>query len=471
MSRSSRLAALAVASVATLVLGFAVVDRAGASNDSTAAPPPTSSSATPVLSPRRLPALLASNLTDGRIRAALQPSLDAALPNTCIVVTDHGRMIVDQGPDVVEPASTVKLLTAVAVLESLDPDGHLRTSARVIDAPAGGVVDGDLYLVGGGDPVLTTPGYEVSFTNRDQLHNDFSQLADQIAASGVREIRGGIVGDDSRYDQSRWVESWPVRYRNQGFIGPMSALLVNDGQTGYSARPDDAAEDRVPGDPPVLAAETLKSLLEARGVKVAGEASQGRAPDGTAEVGGLDSPSIRDLVGQMLIESDDTTAESLTKELGYVVAGEGTTAAGVRVILDRLDQDGLPLDGLVLNDGSGLDEGNRVDCHLIAAVLDRAGPDSELARLLPTAGENGTLRPRMRRTPAQGQVFAKTGTLDHVNALAGFARLSNGSQLTFVYDVVGDDQPRGYVPLDEFAIDLVTAPTGPDVEQLAPKSG
>jgi D-alanyl-D-alanine carboxypeptidase/D-alanyl-D-alanine-endopeptidase (penicillin-binding protein 4) len=470
MSGSPRFVALAVASAVTLLLGLAVVDRAGAAEDSATGPPP-SALATPVLSPRRLPALLASNLIDANIRAALQPALDAALPNTCIVVTDHGRPIVDQGPDVLDPASTAKLLTAVAVLETLDPDSHLRTSARLRHAPSGGVVDGDLYLVGGGDPVLTTPGYEVSFTNRDQLHNDFSQLADSIAAAGIREIRGGIVGDDSRYDQTRWVESWPVRYRNQGFIGPMSALMVNDGQTGYSTSPDDATKDRQPGDPPVLAAQTLESLLEARGVKVTGEASQGRAPDGATEVAGLDSPSIRDLVGQMLIESDDTTAESLTKELGYSSSGEGSTAAGVRVIFDRLRQDGLPLDGVVLNDGSGLDEGNRVNCHLLAAILDRAGPDSELARLLPAAGENGTLRPRMRRTPAQGQVFAKTGTLDHVNALAGYARLANGNQLTFVYDVVGDDQPRGFVPIDEFAVALVTAPAGPDVERLAPKPG
>ena len=194
-------------------------------------------------------------------------------------------------------------------------------------------------------------------------------------------------------------------------------------------------------------------------------------PTGTTEVAGLDSAPIRDIVQQMLVESDDTTAESLTKELGVATSGEGTTAAGVRAIIDRLTQDGLPVDGLILNDGSGLDEGSRLPCGLLSGILDRAGPDSELAKLLAVAGETGTLRPRMRRTPAQGQVFAKTGTLDHVNALAGFARMANGQQLTFVYDVVGDQQPRGYMPIDEFAIALVTAPTGPDVEQLAPKSG
>ncbi len=451
-------------------MGLAIAGRAGATTDSTT-DPPRAALVTPVLSPRRLPALLASNITDASIRAAVQPSIDAALPNTCIIVSDHGRVIVDYGTDVVDPASTVKLLTAVATLETLDPNSHLRTSARARSAPRDGVVDGDLYMVGGGDPVLTTPGYEVSLTNRDQLHNDLGQLADNIAAAGVREIKGGVVGDDSRYDQQRWVATWPTRYQNQGFVGPLSALMVNDGQTGYSKTPDDATKNRVPGDPPVLAAETLRTLLTQRGVRVGGGASSGRAPNDTTEVAGLDSASIRDLVGQMLVESDDTTAESLTKELGLAVSGEGTTAAGVKVIVDRLAADGLPVDRLTLNDGSGLDEGNRLPCGLLSAILDRAGPDSELAKLLPVAAQNGTLRPRMRRTPAQGQVSAKTGTLDHVNALAGFARLSDGRSLTFVYDVVGDEQPRGYIPIDEFAIALVTAPTGPDVEQLAPKSG
>jgi len=463
MSRSGFLGGLVVA----LVVG--VLAPAGAQSTPDPDDTPAVPLVTPVLSPRRVPGLLAATQTDAAIREAVQPALDEALPNTCIVITDHGRPIVDVGPDVLEPASTVKLLTAVAVLERIDPNSRLRTSVRTVDAPRGGVLDGDLYVVGGGDPVLTTPGYEVSFTNRDQLHNDLAALADAVAASGLREVTGDIVGDDSRYDQQRWVSTWPTRYQNQGFIGPLSALTVNDGQTGYTDAPDEPATDRRPGDPPVLAVETLASLLAERGVTVRGEARQGEAPDGAAELAGLDSPTIRDLVGQMLIESDDTTAELLTKELGLVVHGEGSTAAGTRAIVEQLTADGLPMDGLVLNDGSGLDEGNRVNCHLLAAILDRAGPDSELAALLPVSGENGTLRPRMRRTPAQGLVAAKTGTLDFVNALAGFVTTASGNQLTFVYDVVGENQPRGYVPIDEFLIDLVAAPAGPDVEQLAPK--
>jgi len=432
-------------------------------------PGATTALLTPVLSPRRLPELLASNITDTRTREAVQPHLDSALPNTCIIVTNHGRVVVDHGVDVVEPASTVKLLTARAVLESLDPASRLRTTAEVTDSADDGVIEGDLYLVGGGDPLLTTPGYEVSFINRDQLKNDFAQLADRVVDSGVRRITGGIVGDDSRYDQERWVATWPERYRNQGFVGPLSALTVNDGQTGYSTDPDSPAENRVPGDPPVLAAETLRTMLVDRGVSVEGDAVSGSAPSDAAELAVLESVTLRELVGQMLIESDDTTAELLTKELGLQVSGSGSTAAGIQAIVDHLTAEGLPIDGLQLTDGSGLDEGNRINCDLLAAVLDRPGENSQLEPLLPIAAQNGTLRPRMRRTPAEGLVAAKTGTLDHVNALAGYARTPTGGPLTFVYGVVGENQPRGYVPLDEFAIALATVPTGPDLAQLSPE--
>jgi D-alanyl-D-alanine carboxypeptidase/D-alanyl-D-alanine-endopeptidase (penicillin-binding protein 4) len=210
-------------------------------------------------------------------------------------------------------------------------------------------------------------------------------------------------------------------------------------------------------------------MLVDRGVRVGGGATAGHAPANANEVAALESPTIRELVGQMLVESDDTTAELLTKELGRQVSGAGTTAAGTQAIVARLAADGFPVEDLVLTDGSGLDEGNRLNCHLLSAVLDRPGPRSDLHALLPVAGQNGTLRPRMRRTAAQGLVAAKTGTLDHVNALAGYASTAGGGSLTFVYGVVGENQPRGYVPLDEFAIALVNAPAGPEISQLSPK--
>ena len=100
------------------------------------------------------------------------------------------------------------------------------------------------------------------------------------------------------------------------------------------------------------------------------------------------------------------------------------------------------MQGTVTVDGSGLDLGNRVTCDLLTAVLDHAGPDSVLAHSLPVAGRTGTLRFRLAGTVAEGRVAAKTGTLDEVNALAGFAHSLSGQVLTFAFVINGTSPTR-----------------------------
>jgi D-alanyl-D-alanine carboxypeptidase/D-alanyl-D-alanine-endopeptidase (penicillin-binding protein 4) len=458
---------------AVLALLLPPSSTAGAQQDPAGAPAVTSSAPaplrTPVLSARRAPELLRSGITDRRIREALAPLLATVAPDACIVVANAGRPVVRvNGATPMVPASAQKLLTAVAVLATFDSEHRLETRLLAASAPRDGVVDGDVYLVGGGDPILTTPGYQRTFENPEQLSNPFAPLADRVAAAGIREIRGNIVGDDSRYDGERWVRTWPERYQREGYVGPLSALIVNDGTTGLSVLPDQPSAARKPGDPPTLAAETLKSYLLARGVLVRGAPVAGVAPPGAVEIARLESLPMRELVTEMIADSDNTTAELLVKELGHERAGVGSTEAGVRVVADTLRERGLPTDGLVVTDGSGLDTGNRASCDLLVAALDEEGPTSVLAQSLPIAGESGTLRKRMRNTPAQGRVRAKTGTLREVNALAGFATTVTGTTLTFAYVVNGPDQPLGYQPIDDFMAALVGVPDGPPLAELEP---
>jgi D-alanyl-D-alanine carboxypeptidase/D-alanyl-D-alanine-endopeptidase (penicillin-binding protein 4) len=463
-----------------VALGLAVVllatacggEGATPAERAAAAPPPGEAArlSTPVLSARRAPELLRSTITGERIREALAPVLAEAPAASCLVVSTGGRVVVAKDAAVpMAPASTLKILTGTAVLEVLDPDSRLTTTAAAARAPSNGVIDGDLYLIGGGDPILTTAGYKVTFENPEQLSNDFGQLADRIWAAGVREIRGGIVGDESRYDTERWVPTWPQRYQREGYVGPLSALVVNDGSTGLSLAPDVPARVRMPGEPALLAAETLKTLLESRGVRVSGEPTVGRAPERVVPVATLDSPPIGDLVGELITDSDNTTAELLVKELGHRVRGDGSTQAGLEVMAGTLSELGLPTAGLELRDGSGLDPADRVTCGLLVAALDRVGPDSLLGRSLPIAGRTGTLRKRMRSTAAEGRVRAKTGTLAEVSALAGFAVTGTGTTLTFAYLINGPDQTLGVLPLDELAAALVSVPDGPPIERLAPR--
>ncbi len=98
-----------------------------------------------------------------------------------------------------------------------------------------------------------------------------------------------------------------------------------------------------------------------------------------------------------------------------------------------LDQQGLPLDGVVLADGSGLHGGNRLTCSLISEILTRAGPNSYLATSMPVAAESGTLRERFEDTLVAGRLRAKTGQLAESTALGGYTSTVPGFEITFSY--------------------------------------
>jgi D-alanyl-D-alanine carboxypeptidase/D-alanyl-D-alanine-endopeptidase (penicillin-binding protein 4) len=163
---------------------------------------------------------------------------------------------------------------------------------------------------------------------------------------------------------------------------------------------------------------------------------------GLAALEELDAGQV-DLVGEMLRNSDKDAAERLISALG-----------GLPSVRAWLAGTGLDTAGVVINDGTGFDLGNRLSCHFLAALLDRAGPASTLAGALPVAGETGTLADRLKGTPAVGKVRAKTGTLRGISALAGFATGRDGSALTFAIIV---NAPRADTDADRLWSAVATA--------------
>jgi D-alanyl-D-alanine carboxypeptidase/D-alanyl-D-alanine-endopeptidase (penicillin-binding protein 4) len=423
----------------------------------------------PLFSARRVPDLFTAPIADERLRQQVAALAGEAPPESCIAVTVRGRPAAAVNARTpLEPASVMKLVTATSLFRNAKSDEAVATTAVAAAEPVNGVVDGDLWLVGGGDGLLTTEGYKASLRDQEQTIVRIAALADAVKARGVTEIRGGVIGDDSRYDATRYVDSWPQRYRGQETVGPLSALMVNDGVTGFERSPDRPSTARKPGDPTVLAATTFAALLTDRGVRVGGPPGAGRAPQGARELGRIQS-TLFDQVDEMLSWSDNTTAELLTKEIGRRASGSGSTAAGTRENLAVLQQLGLPTEGTVLVDGSGLDPGNRLTCDLIVHLLDHAGPDSTLAKGLPVAGRKGTMLKRMRRTVAEGNVFAKTGTLGTVTSLAGFEKTRRGDIVTFAFIQNG---PKINTALqDRLAERLYEYPEAPDLTDLVPPAG
>ncbi len=169
------------------------VSEAAAANQSL--PASSGMTTTPVLSVRRLPGWVAQTVAAGRLQTALagilaSPTLGAAARTSCLVASQGGRVLYAYNPlQPLIPASNEKLLTSTAVLERLGAADRLTTSVRAA-RPAGGVVSGNLYLVGGGDPLLRTPGYVAALGPDRTLYTSLHQLAAQVRAAGVLEVTG-----------------------------------------------------------------------------------------------------------------------------------------------------------------------------------------------------------------------------------------------------------------------------------------
>ena len=140
----------------------------------------------------------------------------------------------------------------------------------------------------------------------------------------------------------------------------------------------------------------------------------------------------------LLAESDNTLAEMLLKEIGVVARGSGTSAAGAaavhQVLASRVAGISVPADG------SGLSPSNRLSCSQVTDVLDLGGPDGYVGTNLAVAGRSGTMENRYRNSPVADLVKAKTGTLDGVASIAGFARAAGGDVFSFASILNSGDQ-------------------------------
>lgn len=457
-------AILALVAVSSGVAGLRAVPPADAAEAEAVVIAPVSPEA-PVLTPRRLPSLLAQPVGTARLVQSIEALAGTSPGRECLLVSEGDRVLYEQAPDEpLSPASGMKLLTAAAVMARFDADERLRTSVVASGNPRAGIVEGDLWLVGGGDPVLGTASWAADFIRQPALVTPLEQLADAVVAAGVSEVRGRVVGDESRYDKVRYIETWPERYILDNQTGPLSALSVNDAYLEWD--PVDVPY----ADPAAGAAGVFAELLRQRGVVVAGDAASGTAPQSPAPIASIDSPPMGDLVSQMLRESDNGTAELLAKELGLRVGGEGSTAAGRAAVTSTLASLGLPTEGLVVADGSGLDPANRVTCRLLHEVLERTADGDPLDLGLAIAGVTGTLARRFVDTPVTGQLRGKTGSIRGVASLSGHVATRDGGELTF--SAIQNDIDRfddGLPFQDSLAATLTAYPALPTLEEIGPE--
>ncbi|MEL7158133.1 MAG: D-alanyl-D-alanine carboxypeptidase [Actinomycetota bacterium] len=431
--------------------------------------------ATPLLSARRIPLTLQAPVVDDQIKPVLEAMIAASPPTSCLRVQNGHRVLEPTANTKASllPASNQKLFTTYVALELLGPEFHFTTSVRADQAPADGVIDGNLYLIGDGDPYLTTDNWWEQYEDLDgRYHTRLEELADRVADTGVTTVTGDLVGDESRYDTVRQ-GPWADRILLQRQSGPLSALTVNEGFVDWPAANGTARGRSPSADPALDAVSVFNQLLAERGVVIEGQPSTGPAPSTTEPVAEIDSPSLVEIVTHINSFSSNIGAELLLKRIGLVGADDGSTVAGTGVMLDLLRTNGIPTDGLVLEDGSGLADTNRVTCDAIAAVLADAGPDSAFAESLSIGAERGSLLLRFAESTAAGNVYAKTGTLNNSTALSGYVRslTDPDTWLTFAYVandelIIADTEVRELQ--DPFVVAISDYPGEPRVAELAP---
>lgn len=412
-----------------------------------------------VLSARRTPTNLSDITRIGKFDRALTNFSDQIPAQSCAQVDWLGQshLTVNAATQVI-PASAAKILTAAAALEVLTPTYTFSTKVKSSSAVLNGIVE-NLYFIGGGDPLLSRQEYIASEKYKTLNPTSLETLADKIAATGVRTITGTIVVDDSRYDDLRFVDVWPSDFHYTE-SGPLGALMVNDGVViGNPVKPPD---------PALAAATELRTLLSVRGISVATDPRRDVVPPTAVEMASIESVPLSQIVQEMLVNSDNNTAELLTKEIGYVAQQQGTTATGLQKILDTLTKKGLQA-ATILKDGSGLSNLNRVSCSDFNKVLLQNA--DTLPPLLAVAGQTGTIRDMFDGSPMKGRLLGKTGTLNGVKALVGYLPIDASEPVIFslILNKSAIDNQSAYRPIwNAFGEALNSAKSEPRSEQLAP---
>jgi len=400
-----------------------------------------------------------------------------------VLVSDvAGRRYFEHGAEqLLVPASVTKLFWSVAALAVLGDSAVIRTALYADALPrADGTLSGNLYLVGGGDALLTV--------------QELEELAAQLVRRGVRRITGAVLGDGTLFDGQRTRlqysgDSDPVEplppitalgfNRNEvrvlvsatgrrvtaqtipvspGFVVDVSGVRIRKGARRGRQRVVLSARSvmrrgvqyivvsgwiaargtwslGVPMEKPeVAAAATLVQRLRAAGIRVEGGFGEGKCPPGATLLGLWERP-LAELLAAVNKESDNFVAEHLFKLLGARAAGSGTHAERARRLLQALlSRWGIPCQGCALWDGSGLSRRNRVSAAdvvgMLRAVFQLPIADA-LCRSLSIAGVDGTLKQRLQQTQAQARVWAKTGTLRNASALAGYVLTADGDPLVF----------------------------------------
>ena len=422
-------------------------------------------------------------------------ALAKAKVSAIVVDADTGKTIYARAEKAqLNAASNVKIVTSAAGLALLGPEYRWRTTLSIVGPPAGpplpagGEATGDLYLRGSGDPTLVT--------------EDLAAMVGDLAALGLRKVRGTLVVDDSLFEGGYVPPAYDQKNDSTASRAPASAASLNGNVVAVTIVPGAAAGapahvvvdpsspyftiagrvvtassgPHVPAvdtkeepahtrvnvagrirlgsdprtiyrrvaNPSLFIGHTLKQLMERRGITV-GAVKIGRAPaQGLRVLAAHDSAPLAVAVQELNKRSNNFAAEQLLRTLGAEIGGRpGSWDKGLKAVDRYLTGIGIKTGTYQMQNGSGLYDSNRFSAEQMVTILRSASRDfrisAEFLASLAVAGTDGTIAHRMGGTLAERYVRAKTGTLATVSCLSGFAGSPGHTPLAF--SIIVNDIP------------------------------
>ncbi len=444
----------------------------------------------------------------GRVVQAIESKrpMTSAILGVSVIEADNGRVVYEHMADKeFAPASNFKLVDAATALAYIGPTYRFHTDVLMRGTVADGVLDGDLILRGGGDPIL----------DRD----DLTAAAAAVAKAGVKRVTGTVLPDDRIFDRQRYGGGWAWDDFPYYYQPPIQGLAVDEGlayvtvtagaapgdAVGATIEPNGGAMTvtsiavtsarngtndvdcfRSPGhteivvvghypagsapfrfgcaveDASAYAAGMLAELLRDRGIAVGGSAAGppvtvgaldiedavAAAPLTLPVVWSHDSVPLTAMIARMMPPSDNFIAEHLFKMLPVRALGQRGTFDGGAAVERRFAASlGLDPNTIENGDGSGLSQGDRITPHDLATILEwetRSRDGASFINALALAGINGTVRHHLHGSDAVGRVRAKDGYIWHVTTFSGYARTKRHGLVVFSVmfnDAMGLIQP------------------------------
>jgi len=411
---------------------------------------PTSTSANSNGAGQTQSAMPSATPTDSRTCSVSTDASDPRFGNLQAVVIDDATdtVLFDRGADIASAtASTMKLLTAGAALNTLGP--NYRVDTRVYQDPS---QPGAVYLVGGGDPTLsrTAPGQQSVYKDAPKLSTLAVGVNAKVAGTPITKI----YVDGSLFNGPSWEPTWERTEQTQGYMSEVTALQV-DGD-----RQNPSAETSPRSTTPVLNAG--KYFKKALGAVAAGATvSEGKLPTTAVEIAKVSSQPISVWIKHMLQVSDNTEAEALARLVSLDEGYDGSFSSLNIAIKKALTNTQLDSTNLVIKDGSGLSAMNAVPPSYLAKfsklILKGFANFSVINDGLPVSGESGSLSSRFTGDlkDAVGQVHAKTGWIKHGYTLAGYITARDKSTLLFAIYALGPNvQDNAKEAIDKLATDF-----------------